>query len=123
METVKGRGRVIRTSGEALLSLVTLLLSVIVIYILRQRLWASTLRRFYTWASRTNTAHHVLEHWSLGEEPKQHTCYKNWGVGNSSSSREPAIISDGCASSVNMYNVKYAHLIADGNGSVYKRVL
>lgn len=59
----------------------------------------------------------------LGEEPKQHTCYKNWGVGNRSSNREPAIISDGFACSVKMYYVKYAHLIADGNGSVYKRIL
>lgn len=60
---------------------------------------------------------------ALGEEPKQHTCYKNWGVGDRSSSREPAIISDGFACSVKMYNVKYAQLIADGNGSVYKRIL
>lgn len=59
----------------------------------------------------------------LGEEPKQHTCYKNWGVGNRSSSREPAIILYGAACSVKKFNVKYVHLIADENGSVYKRIL
>lgn len=36
METVKGRGRVIRTFGEALLSLVTPLLSVILVYMFQE---------------------------------------------------------------------------------------
>lgn len=58
-----------------------------------------------------------------GVEPKQHTCYKNWGLNQSSSSMEPALIADGFACSEEMYGIRYARLIADGDSSVYKRIL
>lgn len=57
-----------------------------------------------------------------GIQPKPHTCYKNWGKGQSSSSMEPAIIADGFACSQEMYGLKYARLIADGDSSVYNRI-
>lgn len=119
----EGRGRVIRTSGETLLSLVTPLLSVFLVYIFQAAIVGQYTKRALYRGVKNKYCTPCARPLGLGEESKQHTCYKNWGVGNSSSSREPAIISDGFACSEKMYNVKYAHLIADGNGSVYKSTL
>uniref|UniRef100_A0A1B6C9D7 Mutator-like transposase domain-containing protein n=1 Tax=Clastoptera arizonana TaxID=38151 RepID=A0A1B6C9D7_9HEMI len=54
-----------------------------------------------------------------GVQPTAHTCYKNWGKNQSSSSMESAIIEEGFACSEEMYNLKYARLIANGDSSVY----
>lgn len=55
----------------------------------------------------------------VGEDPKHHTCYKNCGIGQSSSSIEPAIIADGFLRSEEMLGLRYARLTADGDNSVY----
>lgn len=59
----------------------------------------------------------------VGEDPKQNTCYKNCGLGQSSSSMEPAIIADGFLRSEEMLGLRSARLTADGDSSVYKQIL
>lgn len=60
---------------------------------------------------------------SKGEPANQHTCYKNWGINQSSTSMEAALICEGFQKSEEMYNVRYAKLIGDGDSSVYKKLL
>lgn len=57
------------------------------------------------------------------QQPNPHTCFKNWGSNQSSSSMEPALIADGFVCSEEMYGIRYARLIADGDSSVYKKIL
>lgn len=57
------------------------------------------------------------------EAAKPHTCYKNWGMKQSSTSMEAAIICEGFQQSEEMHKVRYAKLIADGDSSVYKKIL
>lgn len=57
------------------------------------------------------------------ETAKTHTCYKNWGMKQSSTSMEAAIICEGFEKSEDMYKLRYAKLIADGDSSVYKKIL
>lgn len=56
-----------------------------------------------------------------GEPQKEHKCFKNWS--GSSSSMEAATIVEGFLVSEEMYGAKYGKLIADGDSSVYKRIL
>ncbi|XP_063226423.1 uncharacterized protein LOC134533104 [Bacillus rossius redtenbacheri] len=55
------------------------------------------------------------------ESIPSHDCYKNHE--GSSSSMEAKIIVEGFKKSVTMYNIKYAKIIADGDSSVYKKIL
>jgi putative phage-type endonuclease len=57
------------------------------------------------------------------EAAKPHTCYKNWGMNQSSTSMEAAIICEGFRKSEEMYKIRYDKLIADGDSSVYKKIL
>lgn len=54
-------------------------------------------------------------------EPKPHACFKNWD--GSASSMEADIVTEGFKNSVEMYGIKYGTLIADGDSSVYNRIL
>lgn len=58
-----------------------------------------------------------------GDAAQPHTCYKNWGMKQSSTSMEAAIICEGFKKSEEMHQIRYARLIADGDSSVYKRIL
>ncbi|XP_046396856.1 uncharacterized protein LOC124163807 [Ischnura elegans] len=60
---------------------------------------------------------------SKGKEAPEHNCFKNWSSHQSSSSMEAAAIVEGFCKSEEMYGVRYARLIADGDSSVYKKVL
>lgn len=53
--------------------------------------------------------------------PKKHTCFKNFTGG--SSGMESAILVEGFKNSVEMYNVIYGRVIADGDSSTYSRIL
>ncbi|KAK5648354.1 hypothetical protein RI129_003246 [Pyrocoelia pectoralis] len=53
--------------------------------------------------------------------PKSHVCYKNWH--GSSTAMESAIIADGFCKSVEMYNLIYSKMIADGDSSAYRKIL
>ncbi|XP_039296223.1 uncharacterized protein LOC111043599 isoform X2 [Nilaparvata lugens] len=59
----------------------------------------------------------------LGKQAREHTCFKNWGTQQSSTSMEAALIAEGFSSSEKMYGVRYNRLIADGDSSVYKTLL
>lgn len=52
---------------------------------------------------------------------REHACSKNWN--KNSTSMEASIIVEGFLSSESMYNVRFAKLIADGDSSVYKKIL
>jgi hypothetical protein len=54
-------------------------------------------------------------------DPPPHACFKNWD--QSSSSMEPAAIVEGFMCSVDMHGVKYKKIVADGDSSVYQRIL
>lgn len=56
-----------------------------------------------------------------GEDPKTHTCYKNYS--GSSSAMEADIICDGFKQSKDMYGIIYARMIADGDSSTYAKIL
>ncbi|XP_024942124.1 uncharacterized protein LOC107269098 [Cephus cinctus] len=56
-------------------------------------------------------------------EPRKHTCFKNWGSNKSSTSMESDAIAEGFCSSIEMHNLMYTELIADGDSSVYKKIL
>lgn len=55
------------------------------------------------------------------EEPREHVCGKNHK--GSSSSMESNILVEGFKRSVEMYGIKYAKMIADGDSSTYKKIL
>lgn len=52
-----------------------------------------------------------------------HNCSKNWPLSSSSSGMEASIMVDGFAQSEKMYDIRYNKLIADGDSSVYKKIL
>lgn len=58
-----------------------------------------------------------------GKEVKKHCCTKNWLDQNGSSGMEAAIIVEGFKQSESMYGIRYKNLIADGDSSVYKKIL
>lgn len=58
---------------------------------------------------------------NAGITVKTHTCYKNYT--GSSTGMEADIIVDAFLSSEEMYGVKYATLVADGDASVYSKIL
>lgn len=58
-----------------------------------------------------------------GETAGDHACSKNWGVHQTSTSMESAIILEGFLASEEMYSVRYARIVADGDSSVYKSIL
>lgn len=58
---------------------------------------------------------------SKGKEADKHVCYKNWS--GSSTAMEASIISEGFCSSIDMYNIIYNKMIADGDSSCYKKIL
>ncbi|CAG9135197.1 unnamed protein product [Plutella xylostella] len=53
--------------------------------------------------------------------PKDHSCYKNYD--GSSTGMEAEIISEGFKTSLDMYNIIYGRLIADGDSATYKKIL
>lgn len=53
--------------------------------------------------------------------PKDHICYKNYE--GSSSGMEAEIICDGFRHSIEMYNIIYGRLIADGDSATYAKIL
>jgi len=57
------------------------------------------------------------------KEVKEHCCTKNWSDQNGSSGMEAAIIVEGFKQSEPMYGIRYQKLIADGDSSVYKKIL
>lgn len=54
--------------------------------------------------------------------PGKHTCYKNWGREQSSSSMEKDIIVKGFLESVKKHKLIYKTVIGDGDSSVYKAI-
>lgn len=54
---------------------------------------------------------------------KKHICFKNWPITSSSSGMEASIIVEGFKSSEEMYGIRYNKFIADGDSSVYKKIL
>lgn len=54
------------------------------------------------------------------EDPKKHTCFKNWT--GSSSGMEADIIVDGFCSSESSHGVRYKYFIADGDSSVFAKI-
>lgn len=54
-------------------------------------------------------------------KPDKHRCYKNWD--GSSSGMESDIIVEGFLKSVEMYGVKYARFVGDGDSNVHKKLL
>ncbi|KAF4524632.1 hypothetical protein B566_EDAN014264 [Ephemera danica] len=55
-------------------------------------------------------------------KPRQHTCYKNWSMQQSSTAMEAQIVTEGFCSSLNDYGVIYDKMIADGDSNVYKKI-
>lgn len=58
-----------------------------------------------------------------GENPRDHQCYKNYSEGQSASSMEAAIIVEGFKSSLSEYGVIYNKMVADGDSSVYNKIV
>ncbi|KAL4084689.1 hypothetical protein QTP88_027614 [Uroleucon formosanum] len=56
-------------------------------------------------------------------EPSPHKCSRNWPVTSSSSGMEASIIVEGFKNSEEMYGLRYHKLIADGDSSVYQKIL
>ncbi|KAL4127211.1 hypothetical protein QTP88_011402 [Uroleucon formosanum] len=56
-------------------------------------------------------------------EPKKHECWKNWSMNDSSAGMETSIVVEGFRKSEEMYGLRYHKLIADGDSSVYKKIL
>ena len=54
-------------------------------------------------------------------EPSAHKCFKNWN--GSSSGMEADIIVEGFSKSIELYGVKFARFIGDGDSNVYKKIL
>ncbi|XP_046144009.1 uncharacterized protein LOC123988344 [Osmia bicornis bicornis] len=57
------------------------------------------------------------------EQARQHRCFKNWGRNQNSTGMESAAIVDGFKSSIEMHGLIYSILVADGDSSVYKKIL
>lgn len=57
------------------------------------------------------------------EKPTKHVCFKNWNDSKSSSAMEASIIVEGFKLSEEMYGVRYAKFIGDGDSNVYKQLL
>lgn len=57
------------------------------------------------------------------KEPSKHVCFKNWDDHKSSSAMEASIIVEGFKMSEEMYGVRYAKFIGDGDSNVYKQIL
>lgn len=60
---------------------------------------------------------------STYKEPTKHICFKNWDDSKSSSAMEASIIVEGFKMSEDMYGVRYAKFIGDGDSNVYKKIL
>jgi len=60
---------------------------------------------------------------SADESLTGHKCTKNWSATNSSSGMESSIIIEGFMQSEKMYGIRYNKFIADGNSSMYKKIL
>lgn len=58
---------------------------------------------------------------SKNKQAEDHKCYKNWD--GSSSGMESDILVEGFNKSIDMYGVKYARFIGDGDSNVYKKIL
>lgn len=52
---------------------------------------------------------------------KPHNCFKNWE--GSSSAMEADIIVEGFCSSIAMHNLRYKEFVADGDSSVYAKIV
>jgi hypothetical protein len=59
----------------------------------------------------------------IGNKVKDHECYKNWKSSDGSSAMEAAVVVNGFKESERMYGIRYHKLIADGDSSVYKKIL
>nr|XP_012145670.1 PREDICTED: uncharacterized protein LOC105663106 isoform X2 [Megachile rotundata] len=57
------------------------------------------------------------------EKPSEHRCFKNWGTTQSSTAMESVAILEGFECSIKMHGLIYSILIADGDSSVYKKIL
>ncbi|XP_076685768.1 uncharacterized protein LOC143377868 [Andrena cerasifolii] len=57
------------------------------------------------------------------EEPREHRCFKNWGRNQSSTGMESVAIVEGFNCSIDMHGLIYTILVADGDSSVYKKIL
>jgi len=55
--------------------------------------------------------------------PKEHVCFKNWKNSDGSSAMEASIVVEGFKQSESTYGIRYHKLIADGDSSVYKKIL
>lgn len=60
----------------------------------------------------------IAEH--QGKTASVHECYKNWT--KSSTAMESDILVEGFNNSIQMHNLKYIRLIADGDSSVYSKI-
>lgn len=59
----------------------------------------------------------------LEKEPSSHKCYKNWGRDCSSTSMEADAIVEGFKTSIEKRGLIYSTYIADGDSSVYKKII
>ena len=57
------------------------------------------------------------------KEPREHRCFKNWGRYQSSTGMESVAIVEGFNCSIDMHGLIYSILVADGDSSVYKKIL
>ena len=57
------------------------------------------------------------------KEPREHRCFKNWGRYQSSTGMESVAIVEGFNCSIDMHGLIYHILVADGDSSVYKKIL
>ncbi|XP_076685833.1 uncharacterized protein LOC143377909 [Andrena cerasifolii] len=57
------------------------------------------------------------------DEPREHRCFKNWGRNQSSTGMESVAIVEGFNCSIDMHGLIYSILVADGDSSVYKKIL
>ncbi|XP_046145924.1 uncharacterized protein LOC123989247 [Osmia bicornis bicornis] len=57
------------------------------------------------------------------EEPRKHTCFKNWSASQASTAMESDAIVEGFKTSVEKRGLIYSTLIADGDSSVYKKII
>lgn len=57
------------------------------------------------------------------DSPKEHLYFKNWKNSDGSSAMEASIVVEGFKQSDATYGIRYHRLIADGDSSVYKKIL
>ena len=55
--------------------------------------------------------------------PRKHTCFKNWNTSRASTAMESDAIVEGFNTSVEKRGLVYSTLIADGDSSVYKKII